>query len=126
METINVTIRLDKETVAFLDGIAKHDERDRSYVIRRAIRNFVEMQQWQLEDIRQAIKEADAGDFATDEEVAKLFGKWTSSGGILPQSQISGAKRPGRTTLFLAGFLACQSIAVRLTYRHQLSNSLDA
>jgi RHH-type transcriptional regulator, rel operon repressor / antitoxin RelB len=68
METINVTIRLDKETVAFLDELAVHDERDRSYVIRRAIRNFVEMQQWQLEEIRKAIKEADAGDFLSDAE----------------------------------------------------------
>ena len=68
METINVTIRLDKETVAFLDELAEHDERDRSYVIRRAIRNFVEMQQWQLEDIRRAVKEADAGDFLSDAE----------------------------------------------------------
>ena len=64
--------------MAFLDELAVYDERDRSYVIRRAIRSFVEMQQWQLEDIRQAIKEADAGDFASDEELARLFGKWSA------------------------------------------------
>ena len=78
MENVTTTVRLDAETVSFLDELARGEERDRSYLIRQAIANYVELRRWQMEEIRQAIKEADAGLFATDEEVEKQFDKWTT------------------------------------------------
>jgi predicted transcriptional regulator len=47
-------------------------------MIKRAVANFVQLHRWQIEEIEKAIKEADAGLFATDEEVEKCFGKWTA------------------------------------------------
>jgi predicted transcriptional regulator len=41
-----------------------------------AIREFVENNEWQIREIKAAIKEANAGDFASDEEVATLAKKW--------------------------------------------------
>ena len=38
----------------------------------QAIREFVENNEWQIAEIRTALKEADAGDFASDKEVARL------------------------------------------------------
>jgi predicted transcriptional regulator len=73
MEAVTTTVRLDAETVIVLDELARGDERDRSYLIRQAIANYVEMRRWQIEEIRQAVKEADAGEFLTDEETARFM-----------------------------------------------------
>jgi predicted transcriptional regulator len=77
-EKVSVTVRLDQDTVAFLDKLAEVEDRDRSYMIKRAVANFVQLHRWQIEEIEKAIKEADASLFATDEEVEKCFDKWTA------------------------------------------------
>lgn len=74
----SITIGLDKETAAFLDELARSEDRDRVYLIRQAICNYIELKKWQLEEIKQAVKEADAGLFAIDEETTRLFEKWIS------------------------------------------------
>jgi RHH-type rel operon transcriptional repressor/antitoxin RelB len=68
-----VTVHLDQETAAFLDELARGEERDRIYLIRQAIANYVELRRWQIEETRQAIKEADAGLFLSDEETAAFM-----------------------------------------------------
>lgn len=78
MEKVNVTVRLDKEAVEFLDTLGKSLDRDRSYLIKEAVESFISLHRWQIEEIEKAVKEADAGLFATDEEVERLFGKWTA------------------------------------------------
>jgi RHH-type rel operon transcriptional repressor/antitoxin RelB len=77
-EKVSVTVKLDQDAVAFLDKLAEVEDRDRSYMIKQAVANFVQLRRWQIEDIEKAVKEADAGLFASDEEVEKLFGKWTA------------------------------------------------
>jgi predicted transcriptional regulator len=39
-----------------------------------------ERRKWQIAQTRAALREADAGDFATDKEVAALACKWEASG----------------------------------------------
>lgn len=78
MDKVSVTVRLDQDTVAFLDRLAEVEDRDRSYMIKRAVASFVQLHRWQIEEIEKAVKEADAGLFATDEEVERLFAKWTA------------------------------------------------
>jgi predicted transcriptional regulator len=73
MEKSNVTVRLEADTIALLDELARADDRDRSYLIKQAIDGYLRMRQWQIEEIRKAIAEADAGDFASDEEVDQMF-----------------------------------------------------
>jgi len=73
MEKVNVTVRLDADTIAFLDQLVHSQDRDRSYLIKQAVANFVELHRWQIEEIKKALAEADAGDFATDKEVAAMF-----------------------------------------------------
>jgi RHH-type rel operon transcriptional repressor/antitoxin RelB len=77
MEKVNVTVRLDKDAVAFLDTLGQAQDRDRSYLIKQAVQNFIALHRWQIEEIKKAIAEADAGDFASAEEVERLFAKWT-------------------------------------------------
>ncbi len=75
-EKVNVTVRLDPETVAFLDRLADVKDRDRSYMIKQAVANFVKLHRWQIEEVERAVKEADAGIFASEEEAERFFSKW--------------------------------------------------
>ena len=50
-------------------------ERTKSYVAAEAIRAYVELNEWQISEIRAALKEADAGDFATAKEVEAVMRK---------------------------------------------------
>jgi predicted transcriptional regulator len=67
-EKVSVTVRLDQETVTFLDQLAVAEDRDRSYLIKQAVANFVQLHRWQIDEIEKAVKEADAGQFLSDEE----------------------------------------------------------
>jgi predicted transcriptional regulator len=73
MEKSNVTVRLDSDKIAMLDELAKAEDRDRSYLIKVAIDQYLAYQHWRIEEIKKAIAEADAGDFASDEEVEDMF-----------------------------------------------------
>jgi predicted transcriptional regulator len=76
----NVTFRLDQEKRDALDAIAAGMDRDRSYVLNEAIDVYLEMQQWQLQEIQKGIAEADAGDFASEEEVMAVFTNLKNAG----------------------------------------------
>lgn len=75
MSRDNVTFRLDSEKKIALDAIASGMDRDRSYVINEAITVYLEMHKWQIEEIEKGIAEAEAGDFATEDEVQAVFAK---------------------------------------------------
>ena len=53
-------------------------DRDRSYLINEAISIYLEMHQWQVEEIQRGVSEADAGDFATEDEVNAVFARLTN------------------------------------------------
>ncbi|MCX7249212.1 MAG: hypothetical protein NTX31_16325 [Burkholderiales bacterium] len=38
--------------------------------------NYVQSESWQIRDIHEGIKEADAGEFATDKQVKAVFAKY--------------------------------------------------
>lgn len=78
MSKENITFRIDSDKKATLDAIAAGINRDRSYVLNEAIEAYLEMHQWQFEEIKKGIIEADAGDFASDEEVKATFTRLTN------------------------------------------------
>ena len=71
-----MTIRLDDDLKAQLDQLAVVTQRSKSFLAAEAIREFIEFNEWQVQEIQQAIKEADAGEFASESEVKKTFAKW--------------------------------------------------
>jgi len=77
MSKENITFRLDSEKREALDQLAAGVDRDRSYLINEAITLYLEMHQWQIEEIHHGIAEADAGDFAPEEEVSAAFARLT-------------------------------------------------
>jgi predicted transcriptional regulator len=77
MSKENVTFRLDPDKRAALDAIAAGMDRNLTYVLNQAINAYLEMHQWQLQEIQQGIAEADAGDFASEDEVTAVFTRLT-------------------------------------------------
>lgn len=75
-QSATMTIRLDSELKTRLDKLATATHRSKSFLASEAVREFIEINEWQIQEIKAAIKEADEGDFATPEEVAAVFNKW--------------------------------------------------
>lgn len=76
-ESSVLTLRLDAKLKSQLDRLSKAMNRSRSFVAAQAIQEFVSVNEWQINEIKKALAEADAGDFATDEEVQQVMNKWT-------------------------------------------------
>ncbi len=75
MSKENITFRLDSDRRIALDAIAAGLDRDRSYIINEAINLYLEVYHWQIAEIQQGIIEADAGHFATEDEVQAVFAR---------------------------------------------------
>jgi RHH-type rel operon transcriptional repressor/antitoxin RelB len=71
-----MTVRLEDEVKVRLDRLAESTQRSKSYLAAEAIRAFVENNEWQIAEIEAGLREADAGDFASDKEMAALARKW--------------------------------------------------
>lgn len=71
-----MTIRLEIEDKENLDKLAQSTQRSKSYLAAAAIRDYIEINQWQIAETELAIAEADAGDFADEEEITTTFAKW--------------------------------------------------
>ena len=71
-----MTLRLEDDVKARLDKLADATQRSKSFLAAEAVREYVENNEWQIREIKAALKEANAGDFADDAEVAALAKKW--------------------------------------------------
>jgi len=76
MESAVLTLRIDTKTKAKLDKLAETTNRSKSFLAAEAIERYLEVEAWQIEEIKQAIKEADARDFVSDQEFAQLVKKY--------------------------------------------------
>ena len=72
-----MTIRLEPELKTRLDKLSKTTHRSKSFLAAEAVREFIELNEWQIQELKAAIKEADANDFASDQEVDAVFNKWS-------------------------------------------------
>ena len=77
-ESSVLTLRLDAKLKKQLDRLSKSMNRSRSFVAAQAIEEYVSVNEWQINEIKKGLAEADAGDFASEEEVQRVLKKWTS------------------------------------------------
>ena len=77
MNKENMMLILDSEKTAALSAIATTMKRDISDVVNEAIATYLEMNQWLVSEIKKGVTEAEANDFASDEEVQYIFAKLT-------------------------------------------------
>lgn len=76
-ESSVLTLRLDAKLKSQLDRLSKSMNRSRSFVAAQAIQEFVSVNEWQINEIKKGLAEADAGDFASDEEMQQTIRRLT-------------------------------------------------
>ena len=77
MANATITVRIEPQMREALDAIATAQDRDRSYIVKDAIRAYLEFHQWQLERIEQGLREADEGRFVPDAVMKKKIARMT-------------------------------------------------
>ena len=75
MSKDTITVRVEPEIRGALDSLATALDRDRSYVINEALAAYIETHSWQVEHIRQGLREAEAGNFVSDRAVKRVISR---------------------------------------------------
>jgi len=79
MGTEAFSVRADSKKVKQLDRIAKQQDRSRNYLVNQAIDQLLELHAWQSMRVKEGIKAADEGRFASDSDMAQIFGKYENT-----------------------------------------------
>ena len=75
-ESTLLTLRLKRGLRKQLDRLAKATERSRSFLAAEAIREYVALNEWQIEETHRALEEAGRGEFASEEQVRRTVRRW--------------------------------------------------
>ena len=76
MSTEAFTIRANSTKVKKLDQLASKLDRSRNYLVNEAIEHYLELNNWQIQQIKQGIKAADENQFVDDSEMERIFNKY--------------------------------------------------
>ncbi len=76
-QTNTMTVRLPIESMDRLELLAKATERSRAYLAAKAIDQYLDTEEWQIQAIQEAVEEADSSDakFLEHDEVVKRMKK---------------------------------------------------
>ena len=77
MSSTVLTLRLDSRLKKKLEKLSRSTHRSKSFLAAEAIREYIDINEWQIAEIKKGLEEADRGDFATDEELQQVIDKWT-------------------------------------------------
>ncbi len=76
MTTEAFSVRADSKKVRKLDKLAEQQDRSRNYLVNQAIDQFLDLLAWQEKRIKEGIKAAEAGKFASDADMDAIFDKY--------------------------------------------------
>jgi predicted transcriptional regulator len=76
MEKQTVSFRLESDKVAALDALADSLDRDRTYLLSEAVQSYLDLQKWQLDEIRAGLADADAGRVVDHQKIKAIAAKW--------------------------------------------------
>lgn len=71
-----ISVRIPTEKKAALDAIAAQTDRDVSLVIEEAVNAYLDLHAWQRAHIEEGVRQADAGEFASEAEVREALARW--------------------------------------------------
>lgn len=71
-----VSLNISEKVAQYLASLAKATGRSEDSLAEEALSQYLRREAWQLAETERALKEADAGDFASDEEVQAVLEKW--------------------------------------------------
>lgn len=72
----SVSIRIPEDVEKKLAQLAKSTGRTKSWITNQAIQDYLERELWQINEIKNALKEADSGQFASPDDVKGTLSKW--------------------------------------------------
>jgi predicted transcriptional regulator len=75
-KTATLNLRLPELLFAQLDQLASATMRSKTFLATEALKSYLEREAWQIQDVRQSLAEADAGEFASEAEVSAVFAKY--------------------------------------------------
>ena len=70
------SVMISDELFGHLGALAQDLNQTRQDLIQQALTDYVELQLWKINEIKQSIQEADAGDFASESRIARLNQKY--------------------------------------------------
>ena len=79
--SVTVTVRLESGLEQRLERLSEETQRSKPFLVAEAIRDYVDLNEWQVQEIGKAVAEADRGEFANDELIGKVFSKWEIGAG---------------------------------------------
>ena len=68
-----ITIHLDRDQGTALDAIAAATSRDRAAIVAEAIDSYLQLEIWRQEHIAEGLRQAEAGEFAGDDEITEVY-----------------------------------------------------
>ena len=71
-----LTLNVEDETLARLEALARETGRSSGQLAEEALQRYVEYESWKAHKIRNAVRRADAGHFASDEEMQAVFDRY--------------------------------------------------
>jgi predicted transcriptional regulator len=74
------TVRLDDEKARQLDELASKLDRSRSYLAAQAIDDFLAREAWQIAEIEAGLADADRGEFASVDDLARVVTSYVTPG----------------------------------------------
>lgn len=74
--TETMSVRIDSGTKRRLEALSKLSNRSRSFLAAEAIAAYVESEEWQLGEIREAMSELDEGGGVDHAKVKKWLATW--------------------------------------------------
>ena len=77
-QSSTMTVRLDRDIKHRLERLAEATRRSKSFLAAEAIRDYVELNEWQIAEVESAIQEAEREEFASNTEVANVFRRWSA------------------------------------------------
>ena len=76
MANSTTSIRLPEEVLRALDDLAGATARNRNYLITEAVKEYVARETWHLHRIREGLRQVDAGEVASDEQMDEFWASW--------------------------------------------------
>lgn len=76
MASTTFTVRVDPDVKERLEKLAKSTGRTRSYLAAEAIAEYLDVNEWQVSGIRQAITSLDRGEAVSHDRVRDWVGSW--------------------------------------------------
>lgn len=77
-ETTTITVRLDTSLKNKLEELSKSTQRSKSWLAAEAITDYVEREAWQIQQIEEAVQQADSPDaeWVSHEDVSTWLKSW--------------------------------------------------